>query len=92
MQLVIPASLALDAYCVTLRSWLRETTDDDTALEQAGIALCISAREHDVPPEQLLTALHARGLTSVDGIGRSDTTGDRRYVHAVRLLMEAYFS
>jgi len=36
MQVFVAASPALDVYCVTLGRWLRETTDDDTALEQAG--------------------------------------------------------
>ena len=36
MPLVVAASPVLDVYCVTLRRWLRETTDDDTALDQAG--------------------------------------------------------
>jgi hypothetical protein len=42
-------------------------------------------------PEQMLVALHARGMPLADGIGCDKGVQDRRYVHAVELLMQAYF-
>lgn len=91
MQTSLATLPAVDAYCAELRRWLHGKADTDSALHQAGVALCGSARARDMLPEQMLVALHARGMPLADGIGCDKGVQDRRYVHAVELLMQAYF-
>jgi hypothetical protein len=81
----------LDAYCLALRQWIDGSADNDEALRKAGVALCMSTREPHMAPEQILVALHARGIPSAYGVTSSNSLQDRRYVHAIRLLMQTYF-
>ncbi|MDB4891826.1 MAG: hypothetical protein JWL61_3681 [Gemmatimonadetes bacterium] len=91
MQTSLTALPTVDAYCAELRRWLHGSAPSDSALDQAGVALCLSARNQDMRPEQMLVALHARGMPLADGVGCDTGVQDRRYVHAVELLMQAYF-
>jgi len=86
-----PASESFEAYCFALRRWLSGAVADDEALQQAGLDLCLSVREPRMSPEQMLIELHARGIPCADGVRRSRTMQDKRYVHAIALLLETYF-
>ena len=88
------ATRVCDMYCAELRRWLDTDITDESALYHAGRALCEATRLSGVPPEQILVALHARGLPRRGRAAisaNSEARRERRYVYAVDLLMRTYF-
>jgi hypothetical protein len=81
------------AYRAELAAWLDGSAVDEVTLYRTGVHLCRELRAAGLFPEHLLMELHALGLKPDwrEGPAEDAIFQDRRYTHAISLLMQSCF-